>query len=210
VNEPFTIERIVVTESTPGRRRGDDLERAIFDAALEELAEVGYANLRMEAVAARAKAGKASLYKRWPDRAHLIRAAARYKATAVEPTFAPTGDLRGDLHRVMRFIADFQGGPFGEAIRGWIGELGTSPEDEAVAEELRNRIEQPRIRIFAKILEHGIEQGTVRPEAIRPRVVNLAPALLTHYFLTRGHPAPDAVIEEILDQIVLPLVETGG
>lgn len=199
-----------MTESTPGRRRGDDLERAIFEAALEELAEVGYANLRMEAVAARAKAGKASLYKRWPDRAHLIRAAARYKATAVETDFEPSGDLRGDLTKVLRYIASFQGGPFGEAIRGWVGELGAGGRDddavEAEAEDLRNRIEAPRIRIFAKILEHGVEQGTVRPEALRPRVVNLAPALLTHHFLTRGHPAPDHVIEEILDQIVLPLV----
>ncbi|WP_030158563.1 TetR/AcrR family transcriptional regulator [Glycomyces sp. NRRL B-16210] len=199
-----------MTESTTGRRRGDDLERAIFEAALEELAEVGYANLRMEAVAARAKAGKASLYKRWPDRAHLIRAAARYKATVAETEFEPSGDLRGDLLKVMRFIASYQGGPFGEAIRGWVGELGASGRDEgaaeAEAEELRNRIEAPRIRIFAKILEHGIEQGTVRPEALLPRVVNLAPSLLTHYFLTRGHPAPEHVIDEILDQIVMPLL----
>jgi len=194
-----------VTEST-GRRRGDDLERAIFEATLEELAEVGYANLRMEAVAARAKAGKASLYKRWADRAHLVRAAARYQATAVETAFEPSGDLRGDLFKVMTFIANYQGGPYGEAIRGWVGELGASPADEAVAEELRTRIELPRIRIFAKILEHGIAQGTVRPDALRPRIVNLAPTLLTHYFLTRGHAAPAQVIDEMLDQIVLPLV----
>ncbi len=112
-----------MTDSTASRRRGDDLERAIFEAALEELAEVGYANLRMEAVAARAKAGKASLYKRWPDRAHLIRAAARYKATAVDTEFEPSGDVRADMARVMRRITENQGGPGGEAMRGWVGEL---------------------------------------------------------------------------------------
>jgi AcrR family transcriptional regulator len=198
-----------VTDSTASRRRGDDLERAIFEAALEELAEVGYANLRMEAIAARAKAGKASLYKRWPDRAHLVRAAARYKATEVETDFEPSDDVRADFVRVMRYIAEFQDGPFGEAIRGWVGELGASPADEAEAEDLRQRIETPRIMVFAKILKHGVDRGKVRPEALQPRVVNLAPNLLTHYFLTRGHAAPQQVIDEILDQVVMPLISTG-
>ncbi|WP_158630281.1 TetR/AcrR family transcriptional regulator [Glycomyces terrestris] len=197
-----------MTESTPGRRRGDDLERAIFEAALAELAEVGYANLRMEAVAARAKAGKASLYKRWPDRARLVQAAARYKATEVEPEFEPSGDLRGDLRKVMAHIAAQQATPFGEAIRGWIGELRGTPSE--VADELRTRIEHPRIRIFAKIFEDGVARGTVRPEALHPRVVNLAPALLTHHFLTRAEPADDAAVDEILDLVVLPLISTGA
>jgi AcrR family transcriptional regulator len=204
VNATFTIERIVVTESTPGRRRGDDLEHAIFDAALAELAEVGYANVRMEAVAARAKAGKASLYKRWPDRARLIQAAARYKATEVEPAFEPSGDLRGDLLKVMKHIAAQQSTPFGEAIRGWIGELRSTPAE--LTEELRTKIETPRIRVFAKIYEDGIARGTVKPEALNPRVVNLAPTLITHYFLTRAESPPDEVIEEFLDQIVMPLI----
>ncbi|GAA1669963.1 TetR/AcrR family transcriptional regulator [Glycomyces endophyticus] len=196
-----------MTESTPGRRRGDDLEHAIFDAALAELAEVGYANVRMEAVAARAKAGKASLYKRWPDRARLIQAAARYKATEVEPEFEPSGDLRGDLVKVMRHIAAQQATPFGEAIRGWIGELRSTPAE--VTEELRTRIETPRIRIFAKIYEDGVARGTVRPEALHPRVVNLAPALLTHYFLTRAESPTDEVVDEFLDHILMPLISTG-
>ncbi|GAA2285258.1 TetR/AcrR family transcriptional regulator [Glycomyces scopariae] len=197
-----------MTESTPGRRRGDDLEHAIFDAALAELAEVGYANVRMEAVAARAKAGKASLYKRWPDRARLIQAAARYKATEVEPEFEPSGDLRGDLVKVMRHIAAQQASPFGEAIRGWIGELRSTPAE--LTEELRTRIENPRIRIFAKIFEDGVARGTVKPEALHPRVVNLAPALLTHYFLTKAEPVDDAGVDEILDHIVMPLISTGA
>jgi AcrR family transcriptional regulator len=196
-----------VTDSTVSRRRGDDLERAIFEAALEELAEVGYANLRMEAVAARAKAGKASLYKRWPDRAHLIRAAARHKATAVDTTFEPSGDVRADMAHVMRRITENQGGPGGEAMRGWVGELrAPAGEEDGEVEEIREAIEQPRIRVFAKILEAGIANGTVRPEALHPRIVNLAPSLLTQHFLMKGRPATEAVIGEILDEIVMPLI----
>ncbi|THV28362.1 TetR/AcrR family transcriptional regulator [Glycomyces paridis] len=208
MNESFTIERSAVTESTAGRRRGDDLERAIFEAALEELAEVGYANLRMEAIAARAKAGKASLYKRWPDRAHLIRAAARYMATAVDTKFEPSGDVRADMRHVMLRIGENQAGPAGEAMRGWVGELRATSDAEE-AEKIREAIEQPRIRVFAKILESGIANGTVRPEALHPRIVNLAPSMMTQHFLMKGRPASAAVIDEMLDHIVMPLVSAG-
>ncbi|WP_035700194.1 TetR/AcrR family transcriptional regulator [Glycomyces tenuis] len=191
-----------MTESTPGRRRGDDLERAILEATLEELAEVGYANLRIESVAARARAGKASLYKRWPSRAHLVRAAARYQGAKGDKHFEPSGDVRADLARVMRRIAAFQAGPDGEAIRGFVGELTDTPEGE----ELRDQIERPRLRVVAQVFEAGIANGTVRPEALAPRIVNLAPSLMTHYFLTRGKPAPPEVIDEILDLVVMPLI----
>lgn len=193
-----------MTDSTPGRRRGDDLERAIFEATLEELSEVGYANLRMERVAARAKAGKASLYKRWPSRAHLVRATARYLGSAAPTTFEPTGDVRADLARVAERIAEFEAGPYGQAIRGYVGELQAVPEDED--EELRLQIERPRSLVIQKVFEAGLADGTVRPEALEPRVVNLLPALMTHYFLTRGRPAPPEVTGEFLDLIVMPLV----
>ena len=54
------------------RRRGDALNAAIYQATLDELAEVGYAGLTMEGVAERAKASKASLYRRWPTRIELV------------------------------------------------------------------------------------------------------------------------------------------
>ena len=195
-----------MTESTPGRRRGAELENAIFEATLAELAEVGYANLRMESVAARARAGKASLYKRWPSRAHLVRAAVRHRGATRDTPFAPTGDVRADLERVMHRIADFQEGPDGEAIRGYVGELTAT----SGGEELRDDIERPRVRVVTEIFEAGIEAGVLRPEALAPRLVNLAPSLMTHYFLTRGEPAPQEVIDEILDLVVMPLIADSG
>lgn len=195
-----------MTDYTTGRRRGDDLERAIFAATLEELAEVGYANLRMERVAARAKAGKASLYKRWPSRARLVQATARYLGSAAPTTFEPTGDVRADLARVAQRIAEFEAGPYGQAVRGYVGELQVEPEDEDEDEQLQLQLERPRSLVISQVLEAGIANGTVRPGALEPRVVNLLPALMTHYFLTRGRPAPPAVVDEFLDLIVMPLV----
>src|SRR3954454_10191207 len=73
-----------------------DRERQILDAALEVLAEVGYDRLTMDAVAQRAKASKATLYRRWNSKAKLVvEALARMKTTSEE--VPDSGDLRTDL-----------------------------------------------------------------------------------------------------------------
>ena len=73
-----------------------DREQEILDAALEVLADVGYDRLTMDAVAQRAKASKATLYRRWTSKATLVvEALARTKGGVLD---APdTGDLRSDL-----------------------------------------------------------------------------------------------------------------
>ena len=54
------------------RRRGAVLERAILDAALEQLSTVGWSGLTMEGVAAGAQTGKAAVYRRWPSKEDLV------------------------------------------------------------------------------------------------------------------------------------------
>src|SRR5512147_2749500 len=72
-----------------------DREQEILDAALEVLGEVGYDRLTMDAVAQRAKASKATLYRRWSSKARLVvEALARTKGV---PEIPDTGDLRTDL-----------------------------------------------------------------------------------------------------------------
>ena len=79
------------------RRRGEELENALLDAAWEELATVGFASLTMESVAARAKTGVAVLYRRWSNKDELVLAAIdHYRRTHAVET-PDTGTLRGDL-----------------------------------------------------------------------------------------------------------------
>ena len=59
-------------EVVRSRRRGDKLEHALYAAALAELADVGYGRLTMEGIAARARTGKAALYRRWPTKHALV------------------------------------------------------------------------------------------------------------------------------------------
>lgn len=71
------------------RRRGAALERAILDAALEQLSTVGWNGLTMEGVAAGAQTGKAAVYRRWPSKEDLVADALR----AGLPNFASAPDL---------------------------------------------------------------------------------------------------------------------
>src|SRR6266536_3554148 len=86
------------------RRRGAELEDALLQAAWEEVSAVGYANLTMEGVAARARTGKAVLYRRWPNRAVLILAAMRHRVGSIVSEIPDTGDLREDVPGVMMTI----------------------------------------------------------------------------------------------------------
>ena len=82
-------------DSTTRPRVEGEREQEILDAALEVLAEVGYDRLTMDAVATRAKASKATLYRRWTNKLTLvIDALVAQKATPEPPD---TGSLRGDL-----------------------------------------------------------------------------------------------------------------
>jgi AcrR family transcriptional regulator len=79
------------------RRRGEELEAALLEAAWEELAEAGFARLTMESVAARAKTGVAVLYRRWPNKDELVLTTLRHHGTTHPVESPDTGSLRGDM-----------------------------------------------------------------------------------------------------------------
>ena len=63
------------TKMLPKERRGEPVIRRALAATLRELARVGYAALRFEEVAGRAGVNKTTVYRRWPDKQALVRAA---------------------------------------------------------------------------------------------------------------------------------------
>ena len=188
------------------RRRGDTLTRAVFEATLAELAEVGYAALTMEGVAERAHTGKASLYRRWPSRAELVVAAIK-DVSPGEQDLPDTGDFRQDLLTLLRTAAGHLAGPFGEAVRGLLAETLSDPERTRAA---RENLTGARGHVVLRLLRRAADRGQVRPEAVTPRVASVAPALMAHHFLSQGAPVPDRVILEIVDEVVLPLTRPTG
>jgi AcrR family transcriptional regulator len=184
------------------RRRGDALYAAIFEATLDELSAVGYAELKMERVANRARASKGSLYRRWSRRAELVADAVRYALPdCTEPP--DTGNVRDDILGCLRAAATLLNGPSGEAARGLMAETIRDPD---LMEAIRLRFVDPGVELFLTVLRRGAARGEVRTSALTPRIASVGPDLLREYFLVHRSPIPDQVLIEIVDEVLLPLV----
>jgi AcrR family transcriptional regulator len=184
------------------RRRGEALYAAIFGATLDELTEVGYAELKMEHVATRARASKGSLYRRWSNRAELVADAVHHTLpTCFDPP--DTGSVREDLLCCLRRGAQLLNGPSGEAIRGLMAEAIRNPD---LMEVVRVRFVEPIVERFLDVLRRGAARGEVRPGALTPRIASVGSDLLRQYFLLHPTPIPDRVLVEIVDEVVLPLI----
>lgn len=184
------------------RRRGEALERAILTAALEELSEAGYAALTMERVAARARTGKAALYRRWPGRAELVvdACAAQGMSTMDVPD---TGALRTDVLAVLRHFSATMAGPPGDLLRGLLGEIVRDPE---FARLVRERVQTAGPGVIHNVLRRAVERGEIAPWVLGSRRATVAVDLLRNDILLRWDPLPDEVLVEIVDEVYLPLL----
>ena len=182
------------------RRRGETLNAAIFQATLDELAEVGYAKLTMERIAERARASKASLYRRWPSKIELAMQAVYY---AMPDLRSPrdTGSLRGDLLAMLHRIAELLAGPAGEALRGVLSDV-VHDQDHTV--RLRQNSQGIGRKAMREVLRRAVERGEIRGDAITPQRLEVPQAMLRHHFLFTGD-IPNSIITEIVDEILVPL-----
>jgi AcrR family transcriptional regulator len=190
----------VVQSRGPQRKRGVALEDAIREAAYAELTEVGYTAFSVEGVAARARTGKASIYRRWPNRLELVLEA----IDQVLPRFdeAPdTGSVRGDLLLVLRGIAATMSSREGAAAKACVD--GT---DDELARAVRERLLPPRKAMMLEILRRGAARGEVRPDAVTTRIAETGPMLLHGEMLQRGSPIADDAVVAIVDEVLLPLL----
>jgi AcrR family transcriptional regulator len=182
------------------RRRGPELEDALLSAAWDELKAVGYSNLTMEGVAARAGTSKPVLYRRWPSRALLVLAALRRHTVPIADAVPDTGDLRQDALAVLRHLQSRQqiAGP--EVIHGLLAELNDVPQGflEIVP------------TVMMTVLTQAQERGELRPQALTRRVAAVPGDLLRHQMLISHDPVPDDFLVEVVDEVLLPLVASEG
>ena len=184
------------------RRRGDALYSAIYEATLDELIAVGYAELTMERVANRARASKGLLYRRWSSRAELVADAVHYTLPSCAEV-PDTGSVREDLLGCLRGFANVLNGASGEAVRGLMAETIHNPD---LMEVIRIRFIDPDVNIFLDVLRRGAVRGEVRPSALTTRIASVGPALLRQHFMAYRSPIPDRVLIEIIDDVILPLI----
>jgi AcrR family transcriptional regulator len=193
--------RTTLNHRAQPRRRGAALETAILEAALEELAEHGYAGLAMERVAERARTGKASVYRRWPSRMELALDAVRHSmGDPASPR--DTGTLRGDVLAHLRQHARLLDGAAGEAMRGLLSD---ALRDRQRMRELRQRSQGTGLRAMTEIARRAVGRGEIDAAAVTPARLEVAHSLLRQRFLFDGAPPDDAAIVGIVDEVVVPL-----
>jgi AcrR family transcriptional regulator len=186
------------------RRRGEELERAILQAAAAELRESGYAGMTMDRVAARAGTNKNAIYRRWPHRTALGIAAYRHLSDAVMPN-PDTGTLRGDALEMLRRANETWSSPHGAVLRGL---LAAAADDPALLDLMREQSGADTMdRAWLTMLERAVARGEAPPAAAHPRVATMPIMLLRGEYAMRGIPSvPDEVLIEIVDEVFLPLV----
>ncbi|WP_437742211.1 TetR/AcrR family transcriptional regulator [Sorangium sp. So ce1504] len=190
------------------RRRGAQLEADLLDATWEELVEVGFANLTMESVAARARTGIAVLYRRWANKDELVLAALQHRRD-VSPVAVPdTGALRSDLLAHLTALSDALAGFFAiaaaAAFSGLLAGTGLTPS------QVRDKVmdtRKPRVRIP---YQRAHDRGEIDLERIPSAVLALPYDLVRHDLLMDLKPLKPARIQSIVDELFLPLVQSFG
>lgn len=177
--------------------------RAIHLAALRELAETSLEELSFDKIAARAGTGKAVLYRRWKTPAELVLDALTDPDAGFGAPLEPnTGSLRADLIAVLRDYARALDEPRGRALRPLMTQRPRHPELYA---EVYRLIVQPRLEATLGILRAAAERGEVAQEAVTERVASVGTGMIVMQHMTQGA-IPDAEIEAVVDEILLPLV----
>ncbi|WAJ44058.1 TetR/AcrR family transcriptional regulator [Mycobacterium sp. Aquia_216] len=182
------------------RRRGEVLERALYQATLAELAEVGYGGVTMEGIAARAQTGKAALYRRWCSKHDLVHAALVFALPSL-PEPRSGRSARDTLLTVFTAHRDLLAGKTAFPRLDIIHQLLHEPEMRAI---FADAVVGPRLTIVDSILHAAVEAGDIDPATLTPLSARIGPALINHHFLLTGEPPNRRELALIVDTVIPP------
>jgi AcrR family transcriptional regulator len=192
-----------------GRKRDHSRDSEILDAAVEVLAEVGFDGMTVDMVAARAKAGKATLYRRWTSKSDLvIDAVSCMKERASDPAALPdTGTLRGDLVAMIKPHSIEDGAKKTRVMAGIVSLLAKEPE---LAEVAHTAITEPRARVNRLLLQRAIDRGEIAPVGDIDTLALVMPAMVAYRVLMLHEPVDREFLLSLIDGVLLPAVGLRG
>jgi len=185
------------------RRRGQELEDALLEAAWEELVTGGYGSFTIDAVAERAGTSRPVLYRRWRNRQELVLAAIRHSSARPTIPLPDTGSLRGDVIALLSQANEERlafAAVFSVQLGTYYTDTGTTPAD------LRRQILGERISSIETIVQRAVDRGEINPAHLTPRITTLPFDLVRHEVLMTLKPVPIPTIISIVDDIFMPLV----
>ncbi|MFE4454529.1 TetR/AcrR family transcriptional regulator [Streptomyces sp. NPDC056796] len=186
-------------------RRSDRSRRAIHEAALALVGEVGYTRTTIEGIAARAGVGKQTIYRWWPSKAAVLMEAfldrgARQAAEAGGGDgqgIPDTGDLAADLKQVLRATVDELNDPATEAPTRALTAEGVI--DPVLGAQFVENLLEPNLRAYVTRLRSAQEAGEVRADVDPRLALELLIGPLTHRWLLRTLPLTHAYADAVVD-----------
>jgi AcrR family transcriptional regulator len=192
---------IQAVRTAPRPRIEGERECAIFDATMRLLATTGYDRLTMDAVAAEARASKATLYRRWQTKADLVVDSLVWLKSCMPDAVPDTGTLRGDLLSV----ACNEGGLTDQMPRAVFGALITAMQrDEALAVAFQDRFLAPLERRNRTMFERAQARGEIADDVDLSLIGSVLPSIAIFRALASNQQVGPELIEQIVDQVVLP------
>ncbi|HEV7626212.1 MAG TPA: TetR/AcrR family transcriptional regulator [Streptomyces sp.] len=179
-------------------RRSERSRRAILDASMELVGEVGYNKLTIEAIAARAGVGKQTIYRWWPSKAAVLLDA--FTTVVTDPEYEAgipdTGDVAADLKQVLRASVDeFTDSAFEAPYRA-LAVAGAG--DAQLSKEFLERLMEPGIEVYMRRLRSAQEAGQIATDID----IRLAVEMLLGPFQQRWLQRSGALTHEFTDSLV--------
>ncbi|MGW8976543.1 TetR/AcrR family transcriptional regulator [Streptomyces platensis] len=188
--------------STPdSSRRSERSRRAIFDAALALVGEVGYDKLTIEGIASRAGVGKQTIYRWWPSKAAVLLDAFTATVDDYDAKGLPdTGDLAADLKFVLRATADEFNDPAFQAPYRALAAAGAN--DEELSRTFVARLSEPGTRLYVDRLRAAQETGEVAADVdVRIAAEMLLSPFSQRWLMRTGELTYDFV-DTLVDQVL--------
>lgn len=180
-----------------GRPRCPIAHYNILCATQELLEESGYAELTIEAVAARAGVAKTTIYRRWSSKAGLAMEAFLMAITPASPP--DTGSLREDLRRQMRLLVKVLNGPLGRTVAALVG---GGQVDEGLTEEFRQQYQAVRTAEIEEVVKRGLARGEIRADVNVEVLIDALYGPLYYRLLLRHAPLTTRYAEELVELVL--------
>jgi len=177
----------------PGRPRSEQARQAILRSTLKVLGETGFSDLTIEEVADRARVGKATVYRWWPNKGALI-ADAFASSTTPRLHFPDTGSILTDMSRQMRQVIKIFRSPRGRIVSAI---LAAGQSDREVIAAFRERFLKPRRREAYETLRRGVRRGELRKDVDRDLLLDSLYGPIYMRFLIRH----DRLTPEFVDRL---------
>ncbi|GGY72459.1 TetR family transcriptional regulator [Streptomyces olivaceoviridis] len=193
-----------MTEAVAATRRSritPEREAELYEAVLDLLREVGYDALTMDAVAARTRSSKATLYRQWGGKAELVAKAVRHNKPG-RAGDVDTGSLRGDLHALTLRADDCEMEQSSALMRGLAMAVHGNPD---LLKAFREHLIEPEMAEFHRVLQRAVDRGEVRADnpAIRFVMHMMIGAFAARTMIDEQPPTQDFLLSYI-DAVVLP------